>query len=386
MAALARAARRPVKLVFSRREEFVAPDHRREGMVIELETGVTRDGRLVARRGALLLDNGAYTGEGGFFAQMAAMHACGPYELDNVAVEALLTYSTNQPSGSVRAPTAPQTCWALEQHLDEVAAAIGLDPAELRRRTLIAGRRRGPDRPGLRRDRDAPDPRGGARDDRVRRTELPDDEAIGVACGWWPSFASPSGRLRQAQRRRHRHDRHRRAGVRHRRRDGAARCSRPRCSGMRPEDFSILYQDTDAGPWDMGASGSQTTFNNGRAVIAAAPGGARSSCSTWPPSSSRSAGPTSSSPTATVRVVGRARDVGDHRRAGRHRHRRCSARAPATSPRTRPPSIPSACVGPAGHGVVRRPAAHHPRGARQGRPRDRRRPGAWPSRPPTTRA
>ena len=40
--------------------------------------------------------------------------------------------------------------------------------------------------------------------------------------------------------------------------------------GMRPEDFSILYQDTDAGPWDGGASGSQTTFNNGRAVIDAA--------------------------------------------------------------------------------------------------------------------
>ena len=40
--------------------------------------------------------------------------------------------------------------------------------------------------------------------------------------------------------------------------------------GMQPEDFSILYQDTDAAPWDMGSCGSQTTFNSGRAVIAAA--------------------------------------------------------------------------------------------------------------------
>ena len=39
---------------------------------------------------------------------------------------------------------------------------------------------------------------------------------------------------------------------------------------MQPEDFSILYQDTDAAPWDMGSCGSQTTFNSGRAVIAAA--------------------------------------------------------------------------------------------------------------------
>ncbi len=75
VAALARAAGRPVKLVFSREEEFIAPDHRREGMVIELETGARRDGTLVARRGRLVLDGGAYCGEGGFFAQMAAMHA-----------------------------------------------------------------------------------------------------------------------------------------------------------------------------------------------------------------------------------------------------------------------------------------------------------------------
>ena len=40
--------------------------------------------------------------------------------------------------------------------------------------------------------------------------------------------------------------------------------------GMEPESFSLLYQDTDAGPFDSGASGSQTTFNNGRAVMAAA--------------------------------------------------------------------------------------------------------------------
>ena len=51
VAALARASQRPVKLVFSRHEEFIAPDHRREGMVLELETGVTKDGTIVARRG-----------------------------------------------------------------------------------------------------------------------------------------------------------------------------------------------------------------------------------------------------------------------------------------------------------------------------------------------
>ena len=137
VAALARAAQRPVKLVFSRREEFFAVGHRREGMVIELETGARADGTLVARKARLVLDKGAYCGEGGFFAQMAAMHALGPYELENVHVESSLVYSNNQPSSSIRAPTAPQMCWALEQHMDELAEALGIDPVELRRRTLI---------------------------------------------------------------------------------------------------------------------------------------------------------------------------------------------------------------------------------------------------------
>ena len=138
VAALARAAGRPVKLVFSREEEFIAPDHRRESIADrarDRRRGATaRSSRGAAR---LVLDSGAYCGEGGFFAQLAAMHACGPYVIENVDVDSKLVYTNNQPSGSIRAPTAPQTCWAVEQHMDEVAAALEMDPVELRRRTLI---------------------------------------------------------------------------------------------------------------------------------------------------------------------------------------------------------------------------------------------------------
>ncbi len=151
VAALARAARRPVKLVFSRREEFVAIDHRREGMVIELETGARRDGTLVARRGRLVLDKGAYCGEGGFFAQMAAMHACGPYKIENINVESSLNYSNTQPSSSIRAPTAPQVCWALEQHMDELAGRSRDRPGRAAPPHADRRRRRGPDAAGVRR-------------------------------------------------------------------------------------------------------------------------------------------------------------------------------------------------------------------------------------------
>jgi CO/xanthine dehydrogenase Mo-binding subunit len=268
VAALARAAKRPVRLVFSRREEFVAIAQRREGIAMEFETGVMRDGRIVARRAKLVLDKGAYCGEGGFLGQMAAMHACGPYVIDNVSVQAHLNYTNNQPSGSVRAPTAPQVCWGLEQHMDEVARAIELDPVELRRRTLIDTGAEGPTRQVFEEI--------GMRQTLERAIELidagrdlPDDEAIGVAVGWWPCMPAPSG-----------------AYV-HINGDGSgtivtgaqengsgAVMAMPMFVaeelGMRPEDFTILYQDTAAANWDMGSCGSQTTFNSGRAVLAAA--------------------------------------------------------------------------------------------------------------------
>ncbi len=268
VAALARAAKRPVKLVFSRQEEFVAIAQRREGIVMEFETGVTREGRLVARKARLVLDKGAYCGEGGFLGQMAAMHACGPYVIDNIGIESYLNYTNSQPSGSVRAPTAPQVCWGLEQHMDEVAAAIDMDPIELRRRTLIEEGAEGPtrqifDQVGVKETLDkAVEMIGYGRD-------LPDDEAIGVAVGWWPCMPAPSGAYVQLNG------------------DGSgtiitgaqengtgAVMAMPKFVagelGMQPEDFSILYQDTAAAPWDMGSCGSQTTFNSGRAVLAAA--------------------------------------------------------------------------------------------------------------------
>ncbi|MGI9186071.1 MAG: xanthine dehydrogenase family protein molybdopterin-binding subunit, partial [Gaiellales bacterium] len=99
--------------------------------------------------------------------------------------------------------------------------------------------------------------------------ELPAGEAMGIAIGWWPSFGVSSGAYIKFNG------------------DGSAtiitgaqECGSgavmalPRLAadqlGMKAEDFSIVYQDTESGPYDMGSSGSQTTFNNGRAVVAAA--------------------------------------------------------------------------------------------------------------------
>ncbi|HAP76483.1 MAG TPA: hypothetical protein DCR14_10405, partial [Acidimicrobiaceae bacterium] len=268
VAALARAAKRPVKLVFSRREEFLAPDRRREGIVYSIETGVKRDGTITARRVWLAIDNGAYTADSGFFSQIAAMHALGPYRIPNVSAEAHLVYTNHQPSGSVRAPTAPQSCWAVESHTDEVARAVGIDPVEFRRLNAVDTGAEGPSGQvygeiGVQQCIDAATAAAGYGE------QLPDDEAIGVAIGWWPSFSVPSGAyvkidsdgsgqiITGAQE----------CGT------GAVMTLRQLAAeelGMRQEDFELVYQDTSVAPYDMGATGSQTLFNNGRAVLAAA--------------------------------------------------------------------------------------------------------------------
>jgi CO/xanthine dehydrogenase Mo-binding subunit len=267
VAALAKKARRPVRLVFSRREEFIAPDRRREGMVIEIETGVKNDGTITARRGHLVIDNGAYTADAGVFPQLAGMHVAGPYKIPNLHIDAHLVYTNHQPSGSVRAPTAPQACWALESHTDEVARAIGMDPVEFRHKNAVDSGDVGPsgqtyDTIGLQQCIEKAAEMAGY------GQPLPEDEAIGVAIGWWPSFYSASGAFVKLN-----------ADGTGTIITGAQECgtgsvmSLPILAaselGMQPEDFRIIYQDTDAGPFDGGASGSQTMFNNGRAVTRA---------------------------------------------------------------------------------------------------------------------
>ena len=228
---------------------------------------MTNDGDLVARKSRVVLDNGAYTADASFFPHMAAMHALGPYVIENVHVESSAVYTNHQPSGSVRAPTAPQACWALESHTDDVASAIGMDPVEFRLRNTVDTGLTGVsgqvyDEIGLRECiRRATEAAGYGGD-------LADDEAIGVAVGWWPSFPDPSGAYVKI-------DGDGKGMII----TGAQECGTgsvmtlpilaARELGMAPEDFELVYQDTSVAPYDTGATGSQTLLNNGRAVMEA---------------------------------------------------------------------------------------------------------------------
>ena len=220
---------------------------------------------LVARTGWIAIDNGAYTADAAFFPQLAAMHVAGPYAMEAVKIESSLVYTNHQPSGSVRAPTAPQACWALESHTDEIAKALGMDRVEFRRKNIVDEGVEGPagqvyGEIGLRRCLDA------AVGASAYGEDLPDDEAIGVAVSWWPSFPGPSGAYIKVD--------SDGSGVII---TGAQECGTGSVMtlrmlaanelGMQPEDFELVYQDTSAAPFDTGATGSQTLLNNGRAVI-----------------------------------------------------------------------------------------------------------------------
>jgi CO/xanthine dehydrogenase Mo-binding subunit len=268
VAALARAARRPIRLVLSRREEFLMPDKVTHGMIVDLHTGLAEDGTILARKARILLDCGAYASDTPVLGQVASMMIAGPYRIPDVDIEALSVYTNRTPSGSVRAPTGPQACWAVEQHHDVLAARVGLDPVEFRRRNLVHDGDEGPTRQ-RHEGEGAHDTLEAAVAGIRAGGELGPNEAIGVASGWWFSAPGPSGAFVRIE-----SDGSGRIVTGAQENGTGAVMALPILAaeelGMRPEDFAITYQDTDIGPYDGGSSGSQTTFNNGRAVVEAA--------------------------------------------------------------------------------------------------------------------
>jgi len=136
-AMLALHTNRPVKIVYSREESFTGHVHRHPAR-IWAEHRATRDGRLVSVRMRILLDGGAYASSSTAVASNAASFACGPYEVPNALVEATAVYTNNPPCGAMRGFGAVQTCFAGEAQMDKLAAALDLDPVELRLLNALA--------------------------------------------------------------------------------------------------------------------------------------------------------------------------------------------------------------------------------------------------------
>jgi CO/xanthine dehydrogenase Mo-binding subunit len=118
-------------MVYDREESFVGHVHRHPSK-IWVEHRATLDGRLVCVRIRILLDGGAYASSSSAVISNAASFAVGPYRVDNALIEGTCVYTNNPPCGAMRGFGAVQSCIAAEAQMDKLAAALDIDPVELR--------------------------------------------------------------------------------------------------------------------------------------------------------------------------------------------------------------------------------------------------------------
>ncbi len=135
--ALAKAARRPVRMVMDYDEELMAANPR-HSTVLRLRTGLMRDGTLIAHHVQFFVNCGAYAGYKPGRTIGGANRAAGPYRIPNTLIEATHVYSNVVPGGHMRGPGYPQAIFALESHLDEIARQIGMDPLAFRLKNLVS--------------------------------------------------------------------------------------------------------------------------------------------------------------------------------------------------------------------------------------------------------
>lgn len=133
---LALRTNRPVKMVYAREESFYGHVHRHPASM-RFEHGANRDGTLVYVKASVVLDGGAYASSSPAVVSNAASFAVGPYDCDNVLLDGYVLYTNNPPCGAMRGFGAVQVCFAHESQMDRLAAALGLDPVELRIRNAM---------------------------------------------------------------------------------------------------------------------------------------------------------------------------------------------------------------------------------------------------------
>jgi len=125
-------ARKPVKIQFDRREEFIATSTRQPA-IIQIAQGCDQDHRLLFRDISMILDNGAYTSWGATTPSVMMMPITTLYKVPNVRYEAKCVYTNNTYSQAMRGYGNPQATFAIESSMDMLAEAAGIDPVELRR-------------------------------------------------------------------------------------------------------------------------------------------------------------------------------------------------------------------------------------------------------------
>jgi CO/xanthine dehydrogenase Mo-binding subunit/aerobic-type carbon monoxide dehydrogenase small subunit (CoxS/CutS family) len=127
---------RPVKFELTREEQFIATSTRHP-MRVTIKVGADKDGKLTALQLDVLSNTGAYGNHG----PSVLFHSCGEsiavYNCPNKKVDAVVAYTNTVPAGAFRGYGLPQTLFAVEAAIDELAKQLGIDPFDMRRRNVV---------------------------------------------------------------------------------------------------------------------------------------------------------------------------------------------------------------------------------------------------------
>jgi carbon-monoxide dehydrogenase large subunit len=127
---------RPVKWIEDRMEHFISTAHGRD-QLHDVECAFDSEGRVLALRDRFLLDNGAYNPMGLTDAYNTAAHIQGPYKIPHLSVTGTCVSTNKVPNAPYRGAGRPEAVFVMERCIDTIAARLGLDPAEVRRRNLV---------------------------------------------------------------------------------------------------------------------------------------------------------------------------------------------------------------------------------------------------------
>jgi len=129
-------ARRPIKIIYDRNEDIIVSTKRHPAKA-HYKTGVLSDGTIKAMEIRFFLDGGAYMSLSPVVLSRGVLHSGGAYKIENFSAHAL-TFATNtSPNGAFRGFGAPQSIFALESHIDEIANELKMSPLEFRRKNLL---------------------------------------------------------------------------------------------------------------------------------------------------------------------------------------------------------------------------------------------------------
>jgi CO/xanthine dehydrogenase Mo-binding subunit len=272
---LAMKTRKPIKIIFSREEEFLATSPR-QCTITKIAQGCDENGKLTFREIDMVLDNGAYTSWGATTPSVMMMPVSSLHKVPNIKYVAKCVYTNNTYSQAFRGYGNPQVTFAIESNIDQLAEKMGIDPIEFRRINM--------NEPG----------------------ELTPQKFKITSCGMKECVDEVEKRL-DWKNKRGKHDGrgvgmatmiHNAGGARVYKSDGCGTIIRVDDYGtinvmtgasemgqgsetvlsqiiaevlsVKIEDINIINNDTDVCPWDVGAHASRTTFVAGNSALGAA--------------------------------------------------------------------------------------------------------------------